>query len=710
MITYCVSTRMAGCLRTLALLSAALLASAASLAGAQEVSGLPDYQPHQRISGLIRSTGNGQMGTLMKYWEEGFRKFHPEARFADSLKGSASGIYGLEMRTADIAVMGRAINPFERYGTYERSWMYPVEIQVATGSVATDGKSPALAILVHKDNPLSKLTLRQLDGIFGAQRGGGWKALSWDESAARSGAENIRTWDQLGLKGKWAGKPIHVYGPPLQGAGVVTFFQARVLHGGAMWNEDLREYADPARLLADLDKDPYGIAYASIPSGTAGVKPLALAETPAGPFVSPTQASVTDRSYPLSRPVYIDYTIDNEKSELATPRIDPKVQEFLRYILSKQGQQDAQREGVYQPLPAAVVREQLERLDSQEPPPEKALLGDAGSSASPVRVRLSVDEDPIVPRLAQALGYLQREGIEIVKVKVEDFAAEDYLLQAPLNNGQIDAAYHWFNHAVFGARHNLPVTAVMVFNDAPGMSVMVADHAQPQIRSAADFKGRHIAEGALYGTKSLLTSYLTRRAGLPPHSYTPVMLEHDGREQAVIQGLKAGQVDVMTFQEPITSTLLGTGMVRTLYDLNSRESTTRVLGAAWPAQSLLLSPAFIRAHPDTVQHLVNAFVRAMRFINSHTAEQIIEQLPADYFADKDRRTELEYLRHTLPTFARGDYSFSPAEVKLVIDSIQAFDFDDSEEGRWRRTAETQRIDARQLYDNRFVKQAMREIK
>src|SRR3989442_5398452 len=108
---------------------------------------------------------------------------------------------------------------------------------------------------------MSRLTLKQLDGIFGAERGGGWKALSWDEAAARSPAENLRTWGDLGLKGPWADKPIQVYGPPLQGAGAVTFFQARVLHGGAMWNEDLREYADRERLMADLARDPYGIAY-----------------------------------------------------------------------------------------------------------------------------------------------------------------------------------------------------------------------------------------------------------------------------------------------------------------------------------------------------------------------------------------------------------------------------------------------------------------
>src|SRR5438477_4796074 len=145
------------------LMLAAVFASGVT---AQDLSSLPDYRPDQRVSGVLRSRGNDQMTALMKQWEKGFRKYQPGIQFADTLKGSASGMYGLEMRTADIAVMGRPINPYERYGSYERSWVYPVEIEVATGSFETPHKSPAYAIFVHKDNPLAQLTVKQLDGII----------------------------------------------------------------------------------------------------------------------------------------------------------------------------------------------------------------------------------------------------------------------------------------------------------------------------------------------------------------------------------------------------------------------------------------------------------------------------------------------------------------------------------------------------------------
>jgi phosphate transport system substrate-binding protein len=350
-----------------------LLMAASAAVSAQSLSALPDYQPRQQVRGTIRSSGDRHMDALMRFWEQGFQKFHPEVRFTDSLRGTASGSYGLEMRTADIAVMGRTLNPFERYGTYERSWAFPVQIEVATGSLDTEHKSPALAIFVHKDNPLAKLTVRQLDGIFGAQRGGGWQALSWVESSARTSAENIRSWGRLGIRGRYADKSIHVYGPPLPGAGVITFFQARVFGGGAMWNEDLREYPDPQRMIADLGHDPYGIAYAPLCYGTGAVKAIAIADGP-DRYVQPTRSSLADRSYPLSRPVYIDYTIDNAHSDIANPRVEPTVKEFLRYILSRQAQQDVDREGAFVPLPPSVVHAQLEQLDSERPPGERALL------------------------------------------------------------------------------------------------------------------------------------------------------------------------------------------------------------------------------------------------------------------------------------------------------------------------------------------------
>jgi NitT/TauT family transport system substrate-binding protein len=325
-------------------------------------------------------------------------------------------------------------------------------------------------------------------------------------------------------------------------------------------------------------------------------------------------------------------------------------------------------------------------------------------------VRFAADDDVFVPALTESLGYFRVEGIEIVPVKVEGFEKEDYLLQAPLNRGQIDACYHWFQHTVFGAHHNLPVQAVMLFNDAPGITVMVANRVKDKIHNAADFAGRNVAQGAGYGTKSVLTGYLAAKAGVPPGGYTPVLMETTGRQEAVLAGLRAGTVDVMTFQEPITSALRETGLVTTLYDFNSRAATTKVLGASFPAQCLLMAPGYIAAHPVVVQRLANAFVRTMRFVNAHTAEEIAAKLPRDFFAKKDRAEEIRVLRATLSTYARDDYSIPPASAKLTVEILQSSRFDDSEEGQWRRDGENRNVVPAELYTNVFVERAMRQIK
>lgn len=349
-----------------------LLPLAFALAHAAE--SLPAYGPSIKVTGTLRSRGNDQMAALMQLWEAGFRKFHPEARFEDTFKGSASAMYGLELRTADMALMGRPIHPFERYGTYERGWAYPVEIEVATGSPATPRKSAAVAIFVHKDNPLAQLTLAQLDGIFGAQRSGGWIALSWNAAAARGPEKDIRTWGQLGVTGPLANQPIHAYGPPNRGAGEVTYFEARVFGGARIWNESLREIPDRTALLAAIARDPLGITYAPIGTGSPGLKVIALAETDAGPFVALTPESVASRRYPLTRAVYIYYTIDTPRGDLSPTRGDPRVKEFLRYILSREGQADVAREGSYVPLTPAVVAQQLKKMSATATPPERAVL------------------------------------------------------------------------------------------------------------------------------------------------------------------------------------------------------------------------------------------------------------------------------------------------------------------------------------------------
>ena len=131
--------------------------------------------------------------------------------------------------------------------------------------------------------------------------------------------------------------------------------------GGAdTWNEDLREYENRQQMLAALATDRYGIAYTAMAYATAEVKALALAESAAGPYVQPSRATVANRSYPLSRSAYIYVAPDTATGDRA--KMEPKLLEFLRYILSAEGQTEVAREGDYLPLTGDILRKQREKL------------------------------------------------------------------------------------------------------------------------------------------------------------------------------------------------------------------------------------------------------------------------------------------------------------------------------------------------------------
>lgn len=313
------------------------------------------------IVGDLRASGSSELQALFSDWSKEFARRHPQIRIVPKLKGRASASYGLEMRTTDIALMDRPLNPFELYGTYERSWTYPVQVEVGTVS--------AYGIYVHPANPLRRLTLAQLDGIFGAQRDGGWNRLAWNTKAARKADKNIRTWGQLGIKGQLANQPIHAYGPAIEGQGALSGFQMMAMQGGATWNEDYREFADPAAMFEALGKDNLSIAYADIGSAPKGMVPLAISANGSGAFVRPDPTNIANRTYALARPLYLYFTIDTVQGDPAP--VNPVVRAFGRFVLSAAGQGILADVSRYAPLPENMVQRQLQIIESDAWPVER---------------------------------------------------------------------------------------------------------------------------------------------------------------------------------------------------------------------------------------------------------------------------------------------------------------------------------------------------
>lgn len=341
----------------------ALLTVGAAVAHGQSYQQLAPYKPEQKITGpeILRSWGSNEMAGLMGAWEAAFMRYQPEVRFRDTLKGTETAQAALFSRVADLALMSRPILPLERHVMFRQEHHLPLEIMVATGSSDAADKSFALAILVNKDNPLSSLSIKQLDGIFGDQRTGAWdEKFIWHPEAARGADQNLRTWGQLGLKGEWAEKPIHVYGYPVTiyspTSGPMLSFRKDVMQGGDIWNPDLQEIPEGEEIAEAVSKDRYAIGYTCLCFKKDSLKPLAVVPATGSTPVQLSKATVADRTYPLSRAIYI--YIDRAPGE----PVDPRVKEFLTYVLSREGQETVARFGGYLPLTPQLAQEQLQKL------------------------------------------------------------------------------------------------------------------------------------------------------------------------------------------------------------------------------------------------------------------------------------------------------------------------------------------------------------
>jgi len=319
---------------------------------AEAVAALPDYKPGPRLAGTISLWGHGSakrdfMGTLIKRWMEEFHRYQPGVRFDYRMYGTASAIGALAVGASNLAILGEEISP-DAERLFERSKGYrPTKIEIANGSLSTNYFDYAHQIFVNRANPLARLNLRQLEAIFGAEH--------------RCTTGNIRTWGDLGLKGSWANRPIRPYAWKTD-TDFALFFRERVLCGSHRWNPATREVVPVERpdgsqyelgqqIIDAVARDPDGIGISNIRYAVAGVKPLAISWGRGGAYVPATDATLISREYPLVRiiPAYVDRP---PGKKIAGP-----VAEFLRFVLSRQGQTALVEESGYLPLNAKEAQE-----------------------------------------------------------------------------------------------------------------------------------------------------------------------------------------------------------------------------------------------------------------------------------------------------------------------------------------------------------------
>ena len=309
--------------------SAAALSAAAWGQAVKVDEKLPAYAPVSGVTGNLNSIGSDTLNNLMTYWAEGFKQAYPNVNIQIEGKGSTTAPPALIEGTAQLGPMSRPMKSSE-VDAFEKKYGYkPTEIKVAID---------ALAVFVHKDNALKGLRLEQVDGVF--------------STTLKRGGKSATTWGDLGLTGEWAARPLSVYGRN-SASGTYGFFKEHVLAKGD-YKPTVKEQPGSSAVVQGVASELGGIGYSGIGYKTAGVRALPLAEK-GDQYVEPTLDHCLDGSYPLARFLYI-YVNKNPKQPM-----DKLTGEFLRFVLSKPGQEIVVKDG-YFPLPAAVCDEGVKLL------------------------------------------------------------------------------------------------------------------------------------------------------------------------------------------------------------------------------------------------------------------------------------------------------------------------------------------------------------
>jgi len=292
---------------------------------------LPTYQTTGGVSGSLISVGSDTLNNLMTFWADAFRTKYPNVSVQIEGKGSATAPPALIEGTAQLGPMSREMKQ-EEIDAFEKKFGYkPTEIRVAVD---------AMAVFVHKDNAIQGLTLPQVDAIFSSTR--------------KLGATSDHSdWGQLGIT-NWNGRAISLYGRN-SASGTYGYFKEMAL-GKGDFKSSVKEQPGSSAVVQGISSDEFGIGYSGIGYMTSGVRTVPIAAEGTA-YAEPSYENCLDGSYPLARflLVYIN--------KAPGKPINPSLMEFIKFMLSKEGQEVVVKDGYY-PLPAEVAAEVLQALQA----------------------------------------------------------------------------------------------------------------------------------------------------------------------------------------------------------------------------------------------------------------------------------------------------------------------------------------------------------
>ncbi len=308
---------------------------------------LPDYQPRKgvKLHGHFKAAASDVLAVLSKDWVAAFQRYFLDVRIdVDPPYAGSLGAKELAKGNIDFVFVSRELKPDDITEFHAKFGYDPLSVPVSGGSYRHFGFLDAVCFIVNKDNPIEQLSFDQLDALFSSTH-------------ARTGAA-LKTWGDLGLKGEWADKPVHLVGvKPWNG--FEEFVRQRVLstpgHRGE-WRDGIDYSKTVFPIAQKVAGDRYALGYDGLAYLDEPVKVLAVGPTSAGPFLAPSYENVATAAYPLSRLIFF-----NTNKAPGKP-LNPAIDEFLRFVLSRQGQSIVQKQNVYIPLRASQAQRGLALL------------------------------------------------------------------------------------------------------------------------------------------------------------------------------------------------------------------------------------------------------------------------------------------------------------------------------------------------------------
>ncbi len=292
---------------------------------------LPSYTKASGVSGNVSSVGSDTLANLMTLWAEDFKRLYPNVNIQIQAAGSSTAPPALTEGTSNFGPMSRKMKDKE-IAAFEKKFGYaPTAIPVAID---------ALAVFVHKDNPIKGLSLPQVDAIFSSTRKGGH-------------SEDITNWGKAGLTGAWAGRDVQLFGRNSV-SGTYGYFKSNALFKGDFKNS-VNEQPGSASVVQSVSTSLNGIGYSGIGYKTSSVRALPIAKKEGDAFIGATLENAAKGTYPLSRFLWV-YVNKAPNKPLA-----PLQREFVKMVLSKTGQEVVVKDG-YVPLPAKVADRYLDKL------------------------------------------------------------------------------------------------------------------------------------------------------------------------------------------------------------------------------------------------------------------------------------------------------------------------------------------------------------